>query len=154
MSGVVVGVDGTPGAMAALRWAAGQAELTGQPLTLVTVVEPAVVTTAGTGPPDDAARAAHLDAAREAVEQLLTGLEGERGRPLAVPVTLRARIGGPVDQLVHSAADADLLVVGSRSAGALSRLLLGSVSAGVAHQAHCSVVVVRDGPEGTADDAG
>lgn len=40
--------------------------------------------------------------------------------------------------------DADLIVVGSQGQGALSRLLLGSVSQYLATHAKCSVMIVRD----------
>ena len=49
---------------------------------------------------------------------------------------------GPVTALLAAAADADLLVVGSRGLHGLKTL--GSVSERVAHQAHSSVLVVRD----------
>ncbi len=52
--------------------------------------------------------------------------------------------GEPVDALVAASADADLLVIGSRGLHGLSSL--GSVSERVAHQAHCSVLVVRAQP--------
>jgi nucleotide-binding universal stress UspA family protein len=48
----------------------------------------------------------------------------------------------PVGALVAAAADADLLLVGSRGLHGLRAL--GSVSERVAHQAHSSVLVVRD----------
>jgi nucleotide-binding universal stress UspA family protein len=52
--------------------------------------------------------------------------------------------GAPVDTLVAGAVEADLLVVGSR--GLQGRKALGSVSERVAHQAPCSVLVVRRSP--------
>ena len=52
--------------------------------------------------------------------------------------------GHPVDSLVSVAADADLLVVGSRGLHGLRSL--GSVSERVAHRARCSVLVVRRAP--------
>ena len=48
----------------------------------------------------------------------------------------------PVKALVTAAADADLLVVGSRGLHGLKAL--GSVSERVAHEAHCSTLIVRD----------
>jgi nucleotide-binding universal stress UspA family protein len=50
--------------------------------------------------------------------------------------------GSAVDELVHAAEDADLLVVGSR--GLTGIRALGSVSERVAHSARCPVLVVRD----------
>jgi nucleotide-binding universal stress UspA family protein len=50
----------------------------------------------------------------------------------------------PVDALVAAAAEADLLVVGSRGLHGLRSL--GSVSERVAHRAGCSVLVVRQAP--------
>jgi nucleotide-binding universal stress UspA family protein len=53
----------------------------------------------------------------------------------------------PVQALVAASADADLLIVGSR--GLHGFKALGSVSERVAHQAHCSTLIVR-GPRGAA----
>jgi nucleotide-binding universal stress UspA family protein len=55
--------------------------------------------------------------------------------------------GHPVGALVDASREADLVVVGSRGLRAFEAL--GSVSERVAHQADCSVLVVR--PEGTED---
>ncbi|WP_329082011.1 MULTISPECIES: universal stress protein [unclassified Streptosporangium] len=53
------------------------------------------------------------------------------------------RCAHPVEALVEASTGADLLVVGSHGRGALGSLLLGSVSRGVLHHAHCAVAVVR-----------
>ena len=50
----------------------------------------------------------------------------------------------PVGALVAAAADADLLVVGSRGLHGLKAL--GSVAERVAHRAGCSVLIVREPP--------
>lgn len=54
-------------------------------------------------------------------------------------------VGEPVTEIVDVAEhrDADLIVVGTRQAGFLERLLGGSVSQGVARRAHCDVLVVH-----------
>ncbi len=49
--------------------------------------------------------------------------------------------GKPVDVLIEASADADLVVIGSRGLHGVKAL--GSVSERVAHQARCSVLVVR-----------
>lgn len=60
-------------------------------------------------------------------------------RSIVTGVVLDRR--GPVDVLVTASGDSDLLVVGSR--GLHGVRALGSVSERVAHQARCSVLVVR-----------
>lgn len=57
------------------------------------------------------------------------------------------RMGRRVDEEVIDLASeigADLIVVGSRGVGTLSRALLGSDSGNIVHHAHCPVLVVRD----------
>jgi nucleotide-binding universal stress UspA family protein len=61
--------------------------------------------------------------------------------------TVVAEEENPVEMLVREAADADLLILGSRGLHGLRSLR--SVSERVAHQAQCSVLIVRE-PEGPA----
>jgi nucleotide-binding universal stress UspA family protein len=49
-----------------------------------------------------------------------------------------------VPTLVDQSKDAELIVVGSRGRGALSRSLLGSVSSGLIRHAHCPVALIGD----------
>ena len=44
--------------------------------------------------------------------------------------------------------DSDLIIMGSRGAGGVSRALLGSVATAVARGAACPVLVVSEGAEG------
>ena len=55
------------------------------------------------------------------------------------------RMGNPVNEIVELAEELgrSLIVLGSRGQGRLKRLVLGSVSEGVAHHASCPVLIVR-----------
>jgi nucleotide-binding universal stress UspA family protein len=143
MNGVFVGVDDSKDAAAALAWALRYAAREGLPVTVVTVVDPHTLSALWTDRPADSVRQAHLDAARTGVEQLLAEVGASSGLGGTVPVAIRVLLGHPVKELVEAAADADLLVVGSRGASGFGRLLVGSVASGVVNHAHCAVTVVR-----------
>ena len=69
-------------------------------------------------------------------------------RELEVKVTRLTRsmpTGHPAREIVAAAAsfDADLVVVGARGLGGMKRLLLGSVSERVLHDARCPVLIVK-----------
>ena len=59
------------------------------------------------------------------------------------------REGAPVDEILDLAEELEsvLLVTGSRGRGSVQRLLMGSVSEGVAHGASCPVLVMRGGEQ-------
>jgi len=61
-----------------------------------------------------------------------------------VDVTTELAFGAPVSALVGMSAEVEMVVVGGSGRGAVSRLLLGSVSSSVVHSAHCPVAVIRD----------
>jgi nucleotide-binding universal stress UspA family protein len=132
---IVVGVDGSPSSVLALRWAARQAELTGGDVHAVTVWH--MPTTYGWIPP-----VADIDWAGnarttlgDAMKQALDDIRPEHVRRHVVE-------GHPVRALLAAAADADLLVVGSRGHGEFTGMLLGSVAQHVVAHAPCPVLVV------------
>lgn len=137
---IVVGIDGSAGSRAALRFAAEEAELRRAVLTVVSVWHvPAGVYLQPTYVELD------LDvlqqAAREVAEQEIADVMGaERAKG----VELLMRQGNPAQALLEASHEAEMLVVGSRGHGGFAGLLLGSVSQQCAAHASCPVVVVRD----------
>lgn len=142
MNGVVVGVDGSTGSLAALRFAMEEARLRGATLHVVAAWQmPAMVYAgvAGGAALDDLS--AQLSArAGQALDEALNGVDAGD-----VPVEQHVLEGRSASVLVDAGAGADLLVVGSRGLGGFSRLLLGSVGNEVAHHAPCPTVIVPTG---------
>ena len=136
---VVVGVDGSTGAEAALRFAAAEAALRHAKLRIVCAWEiPAAVyaTTWGMAADEEprlSERAGDVAAAAIA--------EAGRIAP-TVDCEIRTAHGQPSRVLLGESVDADLIVVGSRGLGELRSFFLGSVSQEVAHHATCPVVIV------------
>jgi nucleotide-binding universal stress UspA family protein len=141
MRRVVVGVDGSEGARAALQWAVAEADQWGVPLVAVWAWEfsPLIVAT------DAPVKLQELGAAVE--EQLREVLEEELGETRAAAVEMRPVEDAPVRALIDAAEPGDLLVVGSRGYGGIKGALLGSVSRQVVQHAGCPVTVVRPAPE-------
>lgn len=132
---IVVGLDTTAESVAASHWAAREALLRGVPLRLVHVEETFTVLDVPASGPDP--RRGEADPLlREAREELLArhprlriGTESLGGRPAAA--------------LAGAAADADMLVLGSRGLGTLAGVVLGSVGMAVVHALERPVVLVR-----------
>jgi nucleotide-binding universal stress UspA family protein len=139
VSTIVVGVDGSEGSAAALRFAIEEARVRGAELKAVNAwhVPPAVYG-AGWAP-----ATVDLDEYRKLAESALgKSLEDAGAADSGVEVTPILREGHPVDVLIAESGRADLLVVGSRGLGGFKGLLLGSVSQQCAQHAKCPVVVV------------
>jgi len=134
---IVVGVDGSRHAEAALAWAFRQAELTCAPLVAVTCWEYPMNLGWTPGPPADFRPD---EDARSMLEEAVA--EEQRHHP-DVAVEKVVVEGPPVPVLLDAAAGAALLVVGTRGHGGFAGLLLGSVSGHCMTHAACPVVVVR-----------
>jgi nucleotide-binding universal stress UspA family protein len=135
---IVVGVDGSVGSTAAVRWAAAEAQLHKAELHVLTAYHrqhPGRHFTTG----GQAAPAAHEGATavvHAAVMQARSVAPDVEVHGVALP-------GYAVPVLLHAAEAATLLVVGDRGDGGLPGLPFGSVGNEVATHARGSVVVVR-----------
>ncbi|MCG8917479.1 universal stress protein, partial [Actinokineospora sp. PR83] len=139
---VLVAVDGSESATAAVRWAAGEAARTAAPLRVITVYSWPVM---GFSESTDAGRELlgrlRAEAARTVGAAARAAAEAEPG----LVVSHAVRAGDPVEVLRDASADAALLVLGSRGLGGVAALLLGSTAVAMVAHAHCPVVVVRGG---------
>ncbi|PVZ06385.1 universal stress protein [Actinomycetospora cinnamomea] len=144
---VVVGLDGSPHAETALRFAVEEAALRGAQVRAVTALEPPEIWAFAAGidpvPDSDVIRAERRDQASVEVERVRERLP-EHLR--AVPIAVEAVAGRAAPVLVEAARDADLLVVGHRGRGGLRSTLLGSVGLGCVLHATGPVVVVPPSP--------
>jgi nucleotide-binding universal stress UspA family protein len=138
-SRVVVGVDGSVGSAAALRFAAAEARLRGGELH---VVHAWMDTVSGYGGPPWALSDTTL---RERADTILRESVQDAWRNGTPGVQVRAETieGVEWDVLTEVAEAADLLVVGSRGRTGWSSLLLGSVGLRCITFAPCPVAVVR-----------
>ena len=140
-SRIVVGVDGSAASRAAFRWAVRQAELTGATVQAVTAWQYPVATGGYAWAP-----VAVLDSTdlQEAAEKTLADEVSEViGARTDIKVQPQAVEGNPAQVLLEAAADADLLVMGSRGHGGFASALLGSVSQHCVHHANCPVLIIR-----------
>jgi len=139
-SRIVVGVDGSPGASAALEWACAEARLRDVGVYAVCAYdEPWGIASLGMS---SAAAVAELRTALAAdAEGALDA--AQTAAPEGVGVTGEAVQGAAGPALVSASDGSALLVVGSRGRGGFKSLLLGSVSQYCAAQARGVVVVVR-----------
>jgi nucleotide-binding universal stress UspA family protein len=142
---IVVGVDGSPASIEALRWALAEAAARRSPLLVVRAWSHPFVTSplGAVAPSLDRETLAAL--ATAATEELERALAAARAAESEVKLETSVVEGGAAAVLLEAAQGADLLVVGSRGRGGFSGLLLGSVSQQCLHHAPCPVVVVRGG---------
>ncbi len=140
MPGIVVGVDGSGHSRRALEWAIKEAALRQAPLTVLTVHQAIAGYFGGVSSvPDDAELTEKTrEAAQVETDKVLAALDG----PHPASVTVTAVHGFPVEELIKAAADADIIVLGSRGAGGFTRLLMGAVAGQVAQHAPCPVLIV------------
>jgi nucleotide-binding universal stress UspA family protein len=139
---VLVGIDGSGAAASAARFALDEARRRSAPLHLVT---------AAPRPSDRLAavlkndQATSLRTVAQSIVQAAADALGEQAGD--VPVITRVVVGHAVDVLCAASAEAQLIVLGSRGAGGVVGVLLGSTASRVVAQASCPVAVLPDDPD-------
>lgn len=152
---VVVGVDGSPNSVAALRYAVGVAARDGGTVDAICAFHPYVqaqypfaMAVPPYGPIGEGSHegttlvGAVIDAAADARQTLEDTMGEAFGVSELVGVHLVALEGSAHDVLTRSAEHADLLVVGARGHTGPLAMVLGSTAQACTRHAHCPVLVV------------
>jgi nucleotide-binding universal stress UspA family protein len=140
MTTIVVGMDGSVGAKAALAWACAEARR--EPGTKIVALSAWLSPIPATSPwvvgydlPIDLSEATTAELADSVAAVAATGFAD-------VAIQQRVVCGSAAAVLIAQAATADMLVVGSRGLGGFKELVLGSVSHQVVTHAPCPIVIV------------
>jgi len=140
--GIVVAVDGSPESDAATRWAALEAVLHHVPITLVHVIAPVVVSWP-VAYLQGSYSAWQEDNAQNVLRQSQELVSKSVGKADVAQVRTEVRHGNDIAELTDVSRNALMVVVGTRGMGAIGRVMLGSVSSGLVHHAHCPVAVIH-----------
>ncbi len=143
-----MGVDGSPSSERALDWALEEAGL--RRARVVALAVSPLPWSLGYDPDWHVDRDLIAAERRAEVEAAVAASRARVGAPDDLEVEARVQLDErPAFVLITAAADADLLVVGSRGRGGFRGVLLGSVSTACVHHAPCPVVVI---PTAAAED--
>lgn len=137
--GIVVGVDGSEASERAIAWAAEEASSRSVPLIATYAWMPPLT------PGLEYLWSEELVTAQQAAaeEAIAIATAGLAQRYPDIEVRREIVQAPPVTALLQTAEKAEMIVVGSRGRGGLTRLLLGSVSHGVLHALPCPTIVTR-----------
>lgn len=139
---IVVGVEGSGGARAALRWAIKEARHRNATVDVVTAYSTTYVPASpdfNYVPLDPIDLEAEVKRMQDSIiDEVLAEVDSE-----GVEVRRRMVRGRAADTLIAESDNASMLVVGSRGRGGFRGLLLGSVSQQIAQHGSCPVVIVR-----------
>ncbi len=144
--GVVVGTDGSPSSLVAVRWAAREAIMRHVPLTVVhaAVSLPVLVSTLAWPAgriPEEVLEIQENEGRRVVADAIKVVKDVDSDRP---EMNSELFFGGAVPTLVDLSKEAKMVVVGCHGRSGRHRRLLGSVGTGLIHHAHCPVAVIHD----------
>ncbi len=153
---ILVGADGSPASVAAVRWAAREAQLRGMRVHVVYVRDRRLPTPHYAPQP----RAGACGSGPATGESTLKAVVREALGPQSAGVQMELADGPPARVLLERSVGAEMLVLGSTALGGgqagpattalRSRTSLGPVARDCLHAAPCPVVVVRSSEARTA----
>lgn len=138
---ILIGVDGSPGAEAAVHAVAERVWPAGSDVRVIAAMDPMMATSSAWTEGDE------QDADQQAWVRKKVEAWAERLRVQKLAVSFALKKGNPKWVLIEEAEQwgADCIFVGAKGLRRYERFLLGSVAAAVVARAHCSVEVVRVG---------
>ncbi|TYL38027.1 universal stress protein [Natronococcus pandeyae] len=147
---ILVPTDGSEYAEDAAETAFDLAETVGATMYVVCIVEQGPLGSVRL--PGDSGSAE--DVFRDRADEYVTRI-AERGRDRGLEITTEVRQGVPVREILEytDEIEADVIVMGTRGRGGLSRMMLGSVTDGVTRYGGTDVLVVGDDTHILPDDS-
>jgi nucleotide-binding universal stress UspA family protein len=150
--GVLVCVDGSAASDAAVAWGTREAIMRRLPITLFHAVSPVIV-----GWPVGQLYADmpdwQKDDAQRVIDQSRKALSASLGESAPPEIHTEMVYSSAVPALINASREAWIIVAGSQGLGALGRLLLGSVTTGLIHHAHCPVAVIHPDERAAPDSS-
>jgi nucleotide-binding universal stress UspA family protein len=140
-AGIVVAVDGSPSANAAIQWAAHDAQLRDESLTIVHALPP-VTATWPTTPVLTEVTEWQQGVGQQILDEAVVVAKGAAHGALHISARLLST--AIVPGLVEISGEALMIAVGNRGRGRIARTLLGSVSTGLVHHSKCPVAIIRE----------
>ncbi len=139
---IVVAVDGSMCAEAAIRWAANEAVMRDAPIVLMHVVAP-VVASWPVAPLQASITEWQADNATHVIEQAKKTVFASVDAAEPPDVRCDVKHAGVVPTLIAATEQAQMCVVGSRGVGMFGQGMLGSVSSALVHHGHCPIAIVH-----------
>ncbi|MBI3257572.1 MAG: universal stress protein [Actinobacteria bacterium] len=136
MKRILVGIDGSEGSKAALRWAIKEAKAHGATIEALHAWSYLDQTALG----GEFQPGYSEDDARAQLSRTIDEVVGDRSE-VAIELTTVCEL--PARALIEASSRADQVVVGARGLGGFRELLLGSVSHQVANHVTCPVTIVK-----------
>ena len=142
--GIVVGVDDSPAATAAVEWAAHDAELRRIPLTLVHAISPNLTSWRDNHLPPGLAQW-QKEHGHRLLEDAAKIIEKTCQHSGPTEIHSQVMASAAVPTMIDLSKDAEMVVAGCYGDGRSSSRRLGSVSSGLLRHASCPVAIVHTG---------
>ena len=142
---IIVCSDGSDDALFATRAGAAIAKRFGSAMQLLDVFNPLYLDTAGLGVWSLMTDQSSISETAQLQHQAIQAQAAPVFEAAAIPFTAIQELGHPIGTITEHAerAQSDLIVIGSRGLNELKSFVMGSVSSGVLHHAHCPVLVTH-----------